>query len=76
MLSWLPVNRAGQIIIELLFSERFKPIYHMENPARQEWTAVMDNLADILGILVLDYAEWLERVRGNEQVNQLIGFLE
>ncbi len=30
-LSWLPVNRAGQIVIKLLFSERFKPIYHMEN---------------------------------------------
>ncbi len=75
-LSWLPVNRAGQIVIELLFSECFKPIYHMENPARQEWTAVIDNLSDILGIPVLDYAEWLERVRGNEQVNKLIGFLE
>ncbi len=60
MLSWLPVNRTGQIIIELLFSEHFKLIYHMENPACQEWTAVMDNLADILGIPVLDYAEWLE----------------
>ncbi|KAK0504442.1 hypothetical protein EDD18DRAFT_1133755 [Armillaria luteobubalina] len=75
-LSWLPVNRAGQIVIELLFSDRFKSIYHMENPARQEWTAVIDNLSDILGIPVLDYAEWLERVRGNEQVNKLIGFLE
>ncbi len=72
-LSWLPVNRAGQIIIEFLFSDRF---YHMEKPARQEWTAVIDNLADILGIPVLDYAEWLERVRGKEQVNKLIGFLE
>ncbi len=48
----------------------------MENPARQEWTAVIDDLADILGIPVLDYAEWLKRVRGNEQVNKLIGFLE
>ncbi|KAK0445815.1 hypothetical protein EV421DRAFT_1902179 [Armillaria borealis] len=75
-LSWLPVNRAGQIVVELLFSHRFKPIYHIENPARQEWMAVIDNLADILGIPVLDYAEWLERVRGNEQVNRLIGFLE
>ncbi|KAK0202205.1 hypothetical protein DFS33DRAFT_1444321, partial [Desarmillaria ectypa] len=75
-LSWLPVNRAGQIVVELLFSDRFKPIYHMENPARQEWTAVIDNLADILGIPVVGYAEWLERVRGNEQVNKLIGFLE
>ncbi|KAK0221405.1 hypothetical protein IW262DRAFT_897554 [Armillaria fumosa] len=75
-LSWLPVNRAGQIVVELLFSDRFKSIYHMENPARQEWTEVIDNLSDILGIPVLDYAEWLERVRGNEQVNKLIGFLE
>ncbi len=39
-LSWLPVNHAGQIVLELLFSECFKLIYHMENPARQEWTAV------------------------------------
>ncbi|KAK0243751.1 hypothetical protein EDD85DRAFT_784303 [Armillaria nabsnona] len=33
-LSWLPVNRAGQIVVGLLFSDRFKPIYNMENPAR------------------------------------------
>ncbi len=57
---WLPANRAGQIVIELLFSDRFKPIYHMENPARHEWTAVIDNLSDILVIPVLDYGEWLE----------------
>ncbi len=75
-LSCLSVNHASQIIVELLFSERFKPIYHMENPARQGWTAVIDNLADILEIPILDYAEWLERVRGNEQVNKLVGFLE
>ncbi len=48
----------------------------MEIPARQEWMAVIDNLADLLGIPVLNYAEWLERVRGNKQVNKLIGFLE
>ncbi len=75
-LSRLPINRIGQIVVGLLFSGRFKPIYHMENPARQEWTAVIDNLSDILGIPILDYGEWLERVRGNEQMNKLIGFLE
>ncbi len=54
-LSWLPINRASQIVVGLLFSERFKLIYHMENPARQEWTVVIDNLSDSLGIPILDY---------------------
>ncbi|KAK0445830.1 hypothetical protein EV421DRAFT_1795039 [Armillaria borealis] len=39
----------------------------MQNPAHQEWTVVIDNLVDILRIPVLDYAEWLGRVRDNEQ---------
>ncbi len=39
-LPWLPINCAGQIVVGLLFSEHFKSIYNMENPAHQEWMGV------------------------------------
>jgi hypothetical protein len=31
-LAWMPVNRAGDIMVELPFSKGFKPFYHLENP--------------------------------------------
>jgi len=39
-LSWIPVNRAASVISELLFSNGFRPFYHMENPSRQSWDGV------------------------------------
>lgn len=67
-LSWIPVNRAGNVITELLFSDGFQPFYHMENPSRQSWAGLLHNLASVLGgsdgpLPLIPFSEWLERVR-------------
>ncbi|KAG6884831.1 putative NRPS-like protein biosynthetic cluster [Termitomyces sp. T159_Od127] len=68
-LSWLPVNRAGSILTELLFSRGFKPFYHVENPSRQSWEGIMLSLSGILGerhgapLPLIPLAKWLARVR-------------
>ncbi|KAG5337253.1 putative secondary metabolism biosynthetic enzyme [Termitomyces sp. Mn162] len=68
-LSWLPVNRASNILMELLFSKGLKPFYHMENPSRQSWQGVMSNFSAILGechgkpLPLIPLTTWLGRVR-------------
>ncbi|KAG6856431.1 putative NRPS-like protein biosynthetic cluster [Tephrocybe sp. NHM501043] len=67
-LSWIPVNRAGSILTELLFSRGFKPFYHMENPSRQSWNGIISNLSIILGgphgpLPLIPLSEWLGCVR-------------
>ncbi|KAF5377825.1 hypothetical protein D9615_006785 [Tricholomella constricta] len=67
-LSWMPVNRAGDILTELLFSKGFRPFYHMENPSRQSWSGIISNLTSILGgtrdpLPLIPLAKWLGRVR-------------
>lgn len=75
----MPVNRAAAVIAELLFSSGFQPIYHMENPSRQSWRDVLENLASILNsnnqpqlcqpLPIIPFATWLSRVQelGNDQ---------
>lgn len=83
-LSWIPVNRAGDAITDMLFSKSFRPIYHMENPSRQSWDGLIANLASILGgsqpLPIVPFGEWLERVKAaGEEKNpafKVIGFLE
>ncbi|KAF7422954.1 hypothetical protein PC9H_011118 [Pleurotus ostreatus] len=67
-LSWMPVNRAANAITDFLFCERFRPFYHMENPSRQSWAGLLDNLAAVLGgistpLALIPFPEWLDRVR-------------
>lgn len=72
----MPVNRAAAVIAELLFSSGFQPMYHMENPSRQSWQGILENLASILTsnsnqapLPIIPFETWLERVRelGNDQ---------
>ena len=77
----MPVNRAAAVVAELLFSSGFQPIYHMENPSRQSWRDVLENLASILNssnsltqpqpqpLPIIPFATWLSRVQelGNDQ---------
>ncbi|KIK51463.1 hypothetical protein GYMLUDRAFT_101031 [Collybiopsis luxurians FD-317 M1] len=67
-LSWMPVNRAASVIIELLFSTGFRPIYHLENPSRQSWASAPDGLAAIFGskdapLPIIPFKDWLDRAR-------------
>lgn len=86
-LSWLPVNRAGDVIAELLFSEGFKRFYHMENPSRQSWSGLLHKLASILGgpdgpLPVVLFSDWLDRVHAlgedpeRNPAFKILGFLE
>ncbi|KAG6916177.1 putative NRPS-like protein biosynthetic cluster [Tephrocybe rancida] len=86
-LSWIPVNRAGDILTELLFSRGFRPFYHMENPSRQSWNGIMSNLSGILGgahgpLPLIPLSKWLNRVRdlGDDPARnaayKIISFLE
>ena len=62
----MPVNRAAAAIADLLLdsSMELKAIYHVENPSRQTWAGVMDELALLLGGLPrVPYDEWLGRAR-------------
>ncbi|KAF9257799.1 acetyl-CoA synthetase-like protein [Marasmius fiardii PR-910] len=68
-LSWMPVNRAASVICELLFCSRFQPFYHMENPSRQSWGGILDNLSNILvkdsesPLPIIPFPEWVRRIR-------------
>jgi hypothetical protein len=88
----MPVNRAAAVIAELLFSSGFQPIYHMENPSRQSWQGILENLASILNsdkgqpqsqpLPIIPFATWLSRVQGlgNDQehnyAQKVMQFLE
>ena len=66
-----------------LFSKGFKPFYHMENPSRQSWSGLLENLAAVLGgAALVPFDEWMSRVRalGDDPARnpafKVINFLE
>ncbi|KAL0568294.1 hypothetical protein V5O48_013694 [Marasmius crinis-equi] len=66
-LSWIPVNRAALAICDLLFGHNFHPFYHLENPSRQPWGQVLENLSSLLSdseeppLPLIPFPEWVER---------------
>ncbi|KIY67026.1 acetyl-CoA synthetase-like protein [Cylindrobasidium torrendii FP15055 ss-10] len=77
-LSWMPVNRAASVLVELLFSSRFREVYHLENPARQSWRDTLDALSSILELPMVPFDDWMVRVResGSTPASKIAGFLE
>ncbi|KAL6304984.1 hypothetical protein BKA93DRAFT_731865 [Sparassis latifolia] len=67
--SWIPINRASQAFIELLFSPWSCPVYHLENPSRQPWSEALEVYASELKLSspdqTLPYLQWLDKVREN-----------
>jgi thioester reductase-like protein/acyl carrier protein/SAM-dependent methyltransferase len=63
-MAWIPVDLAAQVMSELLI-ENGAPegIYHVDNPAQQDWASVVDVLAEELGATKVPFKEWLRRVR-------------
>jgi thioester reductase-like protein len=65
-LSWIPVDYAAQVLVELVFASSSKQfIFHLENPIRQSWHEVLTTIASELKIAetsFLPYGEWLARV--------------
>ncbi|EDR03548.1 uncharacterized protein LACBIDRAFT_253196 [Laccaria bicolor S238N-H82] len=82
--SWLPVDRASEILIDLLFSPSFKPIYHLENPIRRPWPHITHTLASLLSgtatpLPLLPFQQWIACVRDSEEVltsTPIMRFLE
>lgn len=63
-LSWLPVNVAAAAMADLLLSPSPTNLtYHVENPIRQDWTAVMTTIAKELGHPPSCFVEFEERMR-------------
>ena len=63
----MPANCAGDILVELLFSQGFKPVYHLENPSRQPWPEILHVLASELGgasgpLPLIPFSDWLALV--------------
>lgn len=50
-LCWMPVDAAAEAVVELLLSPRAtRPVYHIDNPARQRWEPMVPHLAALLGV--------------------------
>ncbi|KAL9583819.1 MAG: hypothetical protein Q9212_002492, partial [Teloschistes hypoglaucus] len=79
-LSWIPVDQAAQVAIELLFNS--KPpelVYHLENPIRQPWPDVCTVLEANLSIPIrqrLPFQKWLDMVAAHDDTaSDLLEFL-
>ncbi|CUS10367.1 unnamed protein product [Tuber aestivum] len=83
-LSWIPVDRAARVVIELLFQPSPPdPVYHLENPMRQPWSDLLVLLSRALGLRskIIPFEAWLERVRSITDVEKnpagkVVKFLE
>lgn len=66
-LCWTPVNDVAGTVGDLLLSDRTPyPVYHIDNPVRQQWSDMIPVLAEGLDIPlanVIPFDEWVRRVR-------------
>ncbi|KAK7958256.1 polyketide synthase [Apiospora saccharicola] len=83
-LCWTPADVVAEAVGDLLLSPRAtRPVYHIDNPARQRWEHMVPALAALLGVeQVVPFDEWLRRVRAftgppcENPAAQLADFLE
>ncbi|KAL9108297.1 MAG: hypothetical protein Q9227_006895 [Pyrenula ochraceoflavens] len=72
-LSWLPVDVAATAVADLLLCEKEEGrgvTYQLENPVRQSWADVIDLLARELSLPVIEYDEWMQRVKKHADVDE------
>lgn len=66
-LGWTPVDAIADTLLDILLLPeyvRLHPIYHIENPVRQQWSDMIATLADALDIAdVIPFGEWVRLVR-------------
>lgn len=66
LLSWTSVDDVAGTLKDLLLVEQPYPIYHIDNPVRQNWVDMMPVLADALNIPrtnVIAFEQWIKKVR-------------
>ncbi|KAL9079839.1 MAG: hypothetical protein Q9157_001295 [Trypethelium eluteriae] len=82
-LSWIPVDSAAKVLSEILFDHRpLRMVYHLENPARQDWKEAVMLISRELPISsssIIPLERWLELVASAPGVDNpasgLIDFL-
>lgn len=88
-MSWTPVDSVAGVCADLVFNNA-RGFYHVDNPIRQPWRAMMPLLAAELSIPasnIIPFKEWIHRVRafpsttiaGKDDLNpakRLVDFLE
>ncbi|KAH8889982.1 putative polyketide synthase [Thozetella sp. PMI_491] len=67
LLSWTPVERVAGTLADLVLRADPYPIYHIDNPVRQQWTDMLPVLGRALGLPlsagVAPFRDWVQRVR-------------
>ncbi|KAL4892832.1 hypothetical protein BDV59DRAFT_208015 [Aspergillus ambiguus] len=67
ILSWTPVNDVAATLAELLLSDKDTyPIYHIDNPVRQDWSDMVRVLAGELNIpfsCIIPFSKWARYVK-------------
>lgn len=87
-LCWTPVDSVAGTLADLLLLDPqipLYPVYHVDNPVRQDWASVLPVLASELGIPrenMVPFREWVRRVRSfpgtleDNPAARLINFLD
>lgn len=82
------MDTDAAVLGDILLSQgSLKPVYHVENPVRQDWTPIMATVAEKLGhsaSAFVEFADWLELVRADgvrkghqdPEVDMLMHFFE
>ena len=83
LLSWTPVDDVAATLADLLLADATPyPIYHIDNPVRQQWRDLIQMFANKLDIPrrnVIPFKQWIERVRnfpGSVEDNPAVKLIE
>ncbi|KLO07028.1 acetyl-CoA synthetase-like protein [Schizopora paradoxa] len=62
-ISWIPVDVAAQVLLELLDSK--VPILHLVHSQPVKWSSLFDPAGTMLGLHLVSYRDWLEGLEAN-----------
>ncbi|KAI8932343.1 hypothetical protein NX059_010536 [Plenodomus lindquistii] len=78
--SWIPVDRASKVLMDLLFQEgpAVESIYHLENPIRQPFSDLGAIVVEELKLKdkCIPFDAWLQRLKTIRFANSLKSFFE
>lgn len=62
-ISWVPLRTAATAIIDFRFAQ--SGIVHLAHPYPTTWNAVFRPIADALGVPLVPYSDWLDRLEAD-----------
>lgn len=73
-LSWIPVDRAARVIMDILLGPRSRElVYHLENPTRQPWPdmcSTIERNTALASARRLPFPEWLNEFAAIQDSSQ------